>query len=199
MAGLTLTLISPDRAKLLKLRKEWNKVLTGGGFAPLAKRAMPTVLDVELLSKPSSRDSTAPNGSSIAFIAEYGGRRALMGADAHPDLVEESLTRLGGANGRLAVDLVKLPHHGSRANLTRELVEKLDCRRFAISTSGAVFGHPDPEAIARILKFGDGGPKTFYFNYSSERTSPWNNGELKTKWNYDCIYAEDNTPLTIDI
>jgi hypothetical protein len=199
VAGLSLTLVSPDRAKLWKLRKEWNKALIDADLAPLAKRRMPEVLDVERLSAPSAHDSTAPNGSSIAFIAEHGGRRLLLGADAHPDIMEASLTRLAGADGKVTVDLVKLPHHGSRANFTRELVEKLDCRRFAISTSGAVFGHPDPEAIARILKFGDPRPKIFYFNYASERTQPWNDDKLKNQWQYDCVYAEKNMPLAIDI
>lgn len=199
VAGLTLTLVSPNRAKLWKLHNEWDKALATAGLAPLAKRKMPTVLDIEALSAPSSHDGTAPNGSSIAFLAEYAGRRALLGADAHPDLMEASLTRLAGASGKVAVDLVKLPHHGSRANVTSELVEKLDCRRFAISTSGAVFGHPDPEAIARILKYGDGTPKTLYFNYASERTTPWNDATLKDKWKYDCIYAEKDMALVIDI
>jgi hypothetical protein len=201
-AGLKLTLVSPTRAKLWRLRTEWEKWRDTHpvGIAPLGKRAMPATLDVEALSGPSPLDGTPPNGSSIAFIAEYDGRRVLLGADAHPDAVLASLTGLVGPDASCAVDLVKLPHHGSRANVTRALVEKLDCRRFAISTSGAVFGHPDPEAISRVLAFGDAGAKTLYFNYASERTSPWDDPALKGRWHYDCVFPDAaGESLLIDI
>ena len=154
-AGLKLTLISPSRPKLWRMWTEWEQWRQAhGGLQPLGKRALPATLDVEMLSAPSATDGTAPNGSRGARIAEFSGRRVLLGADAHPDVVVASLTALAGAGNAVPLDLVKLPHHASRANVTRELVELLDCRRFAISTSGAVFGHPDPEAIARVLKFG---------------------------------------------
>jgi hypothetical protein len=207
-AGLTLTMLSPDRAKLDRLRQDWQKAIkpppkpvaaTGGGLEAFGKRPMPAVLDVDKLSKPSSIDTAPSNGSSIALIAEYGGRRVLLGADAHPDVVVERLAEIAG-EGSCQVDLVKLPHHGSRANVTREMLEKLDCDRFAISTSGAVFGHPDPEAISRVLKFGSDRPKTLYFNYTSERTLPWNDPALTAIYSYRCIFPDTiDTPVEIDI
>ena len=207
-ADLRLTLISPNRDKLSKLREGWRKALAPPAplvpisrmLQALGKRRMPPTLDVEALSGPSSADNTAPNGSSIALIAEYAGRRVLLGADAHPDVVLDNLTSIAGDAGSYKVDLVKLPHHGSRANLTREILDKLDCDRFAISTSGAMFGHPDPEAISRILKFGRPRLKTFYFNYASDRTLPWNDATLKRKYGYDCVYPlAANDPLIIEI
>ena len=201
-AGLKLTLVSPSRAKLWRLRSQWEKWRDTHptGLAAKGKRPMPPVLDVEALSVPSPRDSTAPNGSSIAFVAEYDRKTVLLAADAHPDVLLTALTALAGPEGRCAVDLVKLPHHGSRANVTREVLEKLDCRRFAVSTSGAVFGHPDPEAIARILKFGADGHKILYFNYASERTLPWHDRDLEASWDYECVFpAAEGSPLAIDI
>lgn len=201
-AGLTLTLVSPSHAKLWKLRTEWDKWrVAKAGLQPMGKRPMPAVLDIEALSAPSPIDSTPPNGSSIAFIAEYDGRRALLGADAHPDVLVPRIESLaGGPDKTLPLDLVKLPHHASRANVTRELVESLDCSRFAISTSGAMFGHPDPEAIARLLRFGQPGAKTLYFNYVSDRTEPWDDAALKARWNYACKFPPaPDTGIVIDI
>jgi hypothetical protein len=208
-AGLELTLVSPSRAKLNKLRTEWNQwrapkptpaaPTPGAGLQAFGKRAMPAVLDVEALSAPSGTDSTAPNGSSIALVAEYDGRRVLLAADAHPDVLLASLTALG-AGGRYPVDLVKLPHHGSRANLTREVIEALDCRRFAVSTNGTVFGHPDPEAISRVLKFAGEGRKTLYFNYASDRTRPWDDPALTARFDYECVFPSvAGEPLVIQI
>ena len=207
-ADLTLTLISPNRAKLDRLRDGWRKalappprpVLIGGTLEAFGKRKMPSTLNVEALSGPSSSDNTVPNGSSIALIAEYAGRLVLLGADAHPDVVLDNLTAIASDVGTYKVNLIKLPHHGSRANLTQEILAKLDCDRFAVSTSGAMFGHPDPEAISRILKFGPPRLKTLYFNYASDRTLPWNDATLKTKYAYDCVYpAAANEPLIIEI
>lgn len=209
-AGLKLTLISPDAGKLERLLKDWRKALAPAVRRALAtaartlqsfgKRTMPPNLDPEILSAPSGIDTTPPNGSSIAMIAEYDGRRVLLGADAHPDVILQSLERIAGEGEPLHVDLVKLPHHGSRANVTRAIIEKLDCVRFAISTSGAVFGHPDPEAISRVLKFAPARRKTLYFNYRSDRTEPWDDGTLKARYDYICEFpAAPGQPLTIDI
>lgn len=208
-AGLSLTLVSPTLAKLERLRNDWRSALrppavpsgpATGRLEQLGKRPMPDRLDVEALSRPSKNDSTAPNGSSIAMIAEYVGRRILLGADAHPDALLESLGRLAANGEQYQANLIKLPHHGSRANVTAELIQKIDTRRFAISTSGAVFGHPDPEAISRVLKFGTPELKTLYFNYASERTLPWRDQDLQARYGYECIYpAEADRPLVIDI
>lgn len=207
-AGLTLTLISPDTGKLEQLLKNWRKALApvvrvaveAGGLQPFGKRKMPATLDPEKLCAASNIDTTPPNGSSIAIIAEYDGRRVLLGADAHPDVVLESIERIAGDQKSLKIDLVKLPHHGSRANITNAIIEKLDCDRFAVSTNGAVFGHPDPEAISRLLKFAPQREKTLYFNYRSERTEPWDKQDLRTAYNYACIFPQvEGEPLVIDI
>ena len=125
----------------------------------------------------------------------------LLGADAHPDQIATTLAANAGEDGRCRFDLVKLPHHGSQANVTREVIELLDCRRFAFSTSGSKFGHPDPEAIARILKFGNAGTKTFWFNYASDRTTPWDDPALKAQWDYACVFPPPgaDAPAVIDI
>ncbi|WP_086608869.1 ComEC/Rec2 family competence protein [Erythrobacter donghaensis] len=213
-AGLTLTLISPDRGKLEDLRREWEKWREGqddGGtglspspaeaaLAPLGKREMPDVLDVEALSAPGGDDNSEANGSSIAMIAEYAGKRVLLAADAHADLIEAGLAKAAGDEARVTIDLFKLSHHGSRGNLTEALLARIDCRRFAISTNGSRFGHPDPECIARLLRFGTPGPKTLYFNYATDRTTPLDDAALKAQWDYACVFP-DAAPggLVIDV
>jgi hypothetical protein len=211
VGGLNLTLLSPNRAKLERLRSEWIKwrspvatadqPQTGSpNLHAFGKRPMPAVLDVEMLSAPSNLDKTAPNGSSIAFIAEYEGRSVLLGADAHSDALLNSLVALADGDSKVKVDIIKLPHHASRANVTRSLVESVDCNRFAVSTSGAVFGHPDPEAISRVLKFGNPNLKTLYFNYASERTRPWDDASLQSQYGYECVYPEaEGEPLVIAV
>lgn len=210
VAGLTLTLLSPDRAKLAALHQRWAAWRTTeaarvaarelkkiDGLEAMGRSPMPAVLDVDALAEPTAIDPEPPNGSSIAFIAEWDGRRVLMGGDAHPDLLARSLAALSAEP--VPADLFKVPHHGSHGNCTRELVERLDCRRHVISTDGSRHGHPDPQAIARLLKYGPPGRKELHCNYRTARTTPWNDDALQALHNYDIFFPADSDVLEIDI
>ncbi|MCW2363171.1 MULTISPECIES: ComEC/Rec2 family competence protein [Sphingobium] len=212
MAGLTITLLSPDAEKLAKMRKAWTAWRTAdaakaaakalraaSGVQRMGRKAMPTVLDIETLSAPTPTDPEPPNGSSIAFLAEWNGKSVLLAGDAHPDLLAKSLCALLAPGKRLTVDLFKVSHHGSHGNTSREVVEALDCRRFLISTNGKRHGHPDPEAIARLLRFAPDGMKTLYFNYRTPRTDPWDDAPLSAKYGYATEFAGPDGILLIDI
>ena len=55
---------------------------------------------------------------------------------------------------RLKLDVLKVSHHASQNNLSKDLLALLDCRRYCISTNGDYFCHPDREAVGRIVKYG---------------------------------------------
>ncbi len=97
------------------------------------------------------------------------------------------LDRLGPGPTRL--DAFKLPHHGSKANVDRELLERVTCRRYLVSTSGAVFGHPDREAMARVIKFGGPTP-TLCFNFASAKNRVWDDDTLRADHGYATVYPE---------
>lgn len=209
--GLKITLVSPNNAHLQTMRARWRQWRTekaanrsaerlAVGLQAMGRQPMPDRLDVATLAaKPENVDPEAPNGSSIAFVAEFAGKRVLLAGDAHPDLLTQTLGAVAAAEGgRCRIDLFKLSHHGSKNNISRALIETLDCDRFLISTNGKIHGHPDPEAIARILAFGPTRPKTLYFNYATERTTPWNDDVLKAKHDYECFFS-DGAPLTLEI
>jgi hypothetical protein len=215
--GLKITILSPDAEKLSALRDEWEEWRTeaaakvaeqqrkqdvGGLQGMGGRRPFPRVLNIDALATSDEVvDDEAPNGSSIAFVAQWKGKRILFGADAHPDLLARSIAPLAAAEGgRYRIDLYKVAHHGSRKNTTRALIDLLDCNRFAISTSGARHGHPDPETVARLLKSAPKGAKTFYFNYRQENTSPWGDIQLQAAHNYVCSFpSEQNGTITISI
>ena len=98
----------------------------------------------------------------------------LFGADAHAPLLLKNLQRYAAEIGeaRPRIDLFKLSHHGSNANISMDLLRAIDCRRFLISTNGDNFAHPDDAAIAKVISAADK-PVTFYCNYHSARTDPW--------------------------
>jgi len=156
--GLEVTILSPTNEGLRKLAPKWERECKKAGLLPGHGAEVPRAqqrtdilgwnVDV-MASMPYRRDRAEANGSSIAFIAEYGGKRLLCGADAHSEVLEKSLDRLGAGPHQLAA--VKLSHHGSKANLSPGLLERVRSRNWLVSTNGAKFGHPDPEALARVI------------------------------------------------
>lgn len=198
--GLTLTLLSPDDAKLKRMAKKWNKEVAKIGKAPGSGdflAAEPgrnlTSTDVPRLAKSAfSSDTTEANGSSIAVLAEFEGKSVLLGADAHAPLLLASVDRLLAERGgtRLKVDAFKLPHHGSRNNLHLPLLDKLDCRHYLVSSSGSLFKHPDGEAIARVIQAG--GPKpVLHFNYETKFNARWKDPAVQARWGYAAVYPAE--------
>lgn len=110
------------------------------------------------------------NASSIAFIIKWHDFSALFLGDARPEIVVDSLRKLGyNENNRLKVNYMKVSHHGSLNNTSPELLSLIDCNHFLISTNGGAgrSKHPDREVIAWILCRKSRGEETthLYFNY----------------------------------
>jgi hypothetical protein len=206
---MQLTVLSPGREQLQALRTEWQKTMgAAAGDRDVAlkeltvrtrykdvlgRRAGP---DIDLLADSETPlDRSAPNGSSIAVLAEFHGNSCLFAADCHPDVLERSIDRLLRArrSERLRIDVLKVAHHGSKYNNTSSLLQKLNCPMYLISTSGQIFHHPDPECIARIIKYGGPGVQ-LYFNYDTERTRLWDDAELKRRYHYEVTTRPGNDP-----
>lgn len=199
--GLAITLLSPSDAELAELEPVWNAWLRRTKLretdtdveaeAPPGLESLSVLNVEELACEPFKEDGEAPNGSSIAFLAEFEGKRVLLGADAHPSRVVASLKALGyGPDNRLKLDLFKLCHHGSKGNCAPELLTMIDCTRFAISTDGTRHNHPDPQTIARILVADAGRPKEFHFNTRQPNAEVWDDPTLQARWHYRCIFPD---------
>jgi len=153
-------------------------------------------MDVEALANVAfAEDSGVANAASIAFLAEFNGKALLVGGDARSDVLCDSIRSLLSQRGRkrLRLDAFVIPHGGSQRNLSRELLELLECDRYLISTNGAVFQHPHRETIARIITFGratSDRPLTLVFNYRSQFTEVWSNPELQQRYRYTAHYPQ---------
>lgn len=210
---MKLTLLSPNIQGLDKMAKAWEKTIKKKGFNPgdleaalkaLAskKKFIPMEgllgttpnLD-ELLSSQFLKDDAVPNGSSIAFLAEFDEKKVLLLGDAHPDIIYDSLKSLCKERGvnQLEVDAVKIAHHGSKKNTSQDMLKLIHSPIYLISTNGDQFKHPDPECIALILEYGK--PKKLYFNYISDYTKSWLDEKSQKKYRYKAIGRESTAPL----
>jgi len=220
--GMTLTLLSPTWDSLTSLKRFWERELedlpSAGALNPGdAERALeffgtrpalqPDLLgggwiDVDdLLEHPYSSDTKAPNGSSIAFLAEHDGHAVLFTGDAHPPILERAIERLLEERQQsiLKLDALKVSHHGSKNNTSTKLLDLLDCHRFLISTNGSRHKHPDGESIARILNRNHTAsePTELYFNFQSKYNSVWDDEDLKEDWNYRTHYEAEGSLIEL--
>lgn len=210
--GLSLTVLSPGPEQLARLRTTWDIEVRRAGLEPgSAKQALEKLDRTKKLhsltlgpERPAVRalaraktpvDRAVANGSSIALLAEWEGRAVVLGADAHPDVLARSLEQVITERGleTLRLDAFKLPHHASAANVTTEMLRLVDCDRYLISTNGAVFHHPDSEAIARVIEHGGAAPE-LWFNYRSPETEIWDDRALVREHGYRPIYADRDSP-----
>lgn len=195
--GLTVTLLSPGTAQLRRLYPKWAAALarmraeqSEGSPAKRAPDELGDGIDVAALAAaPFKEDTSEANGASIAVLLEYRKRRLLLGADAHPGVMGSSIDRLLLESGepQLALDAFKVAHHGSAANTSKQLLEKLATKQYLVSTNGAVFEHPDREGIARLIAHGGREP-TVYFNYRTEFSEIWDAAILKARHRYEVAY-----------
>lgn len=199
--GLTLQVLSPRRADVLALRDAWADE-TGRDPMLAEEEALPEVamlemereqasMDIaELAREPFVMDTSKPNRSSIALIAEYDGKRILLAGDAHHDVLLAALDAEAPA-GRIKFDVVKLSHHGARGTNPVKLMQHLDCPNFLISTSGGRFRHPHRQTIARILTSKQN-RVTLHFNYGPPSNMIWDDAALKSAWGYDTKFPTEN-------
>ena len=209
--GLRLTLLAPGRGELLRLRRVWEREVRRAGFAPgstrdalemLERQKRLTPLDTflgerrvdvaGLASRASDLDTSVTNASSIALLAELGDRRVLLTGDATPEVLTAQVRALLSERGldRLQLDAFKVPHHGSRNNLTAGLVRLLPSRHYLFSTDGKHFGHPDDAAVARVVMGAPRGAE-LVFNYRTGRNALWDDPALQSDHGYRARFAED--------
>lgn len=202
--GMRLTLLSPDWSKLCKLRPVWENELAKAGLIPGKAEAADIetpgieafgALDIsEILVAAASSfkpDESEANGSSIAFIAEFAGRRAILTGDAHVDRMLKSLSRLNGGEP-VSVDAYKLSHHGSRGTHSVDLMRLVRSSRFLVSTDGSRHGHPHDEAIARTVA-NAGGPVELVFNYDGDISRRWFGSAARKHFDFEATFPDTDT------
>lgn len=185
--GASVTLLSPTVTSLYTLREAWAQnrlqqetekkavVTETKSVAPvgLERMGVPLIpaIDVDALLKTTcDEDRSVANGSSIAFLFSFGNASLLLAADAHANVLLETASVLDGGLPR-SVDVLKLPHHGSAANVTVDLLKAFPTKIYIVSTNGNKHEHPDDLAIARIVDSAPG--SKILFNYPGAAYKRW--------------------------
>ena len=145
----TLTVVAPDAGALDDLGTKWDKWLS---HHPEAVQAA------------GYDDHSIFNLSSIVVLAEADGKRMLLCGDARGDRVLEGLEKAGKlpAGGTLALDVLKLPHHGSIRNVDDDFFQRLPAAHYVISADGRD-GNPESATLEAIVAARGGADYEIHF------------------------------------
>lgn len=211
--GMELTLLSPGREALVRLKTKWkdevagilNKSTIEERWAK-EKRYNQSASDIlglkiELLQKAKPEpDNSEANQSSIAFIGKYDGKTCLFAGDATSDYLLKAIDPMLKKSGKpkLQLDAWKLAHHGSKKSNLEILMQKIDSKNLLVSTDGSRYHHPNEECIAKLL--GINGPDlNFYFNYYSKQNKVWEDAALQKKYKYKTFYPAEGDGITFTL
>lgn len=154
--------VESQRVRIAQNRRVVERQLS---LADLALNEMPkTSANTDLINK-----------ASIAFVLECDGKSILMMGDARAENIVTYLNSKGySAKNPLNIDCMKVSHHGSRNNISVELLDMLYCEKFIISTDGGYGNsyHPDRETVAKLLCHpcrNSEIKRHLYFNYPLEK------------------------------
>jgi beta-lactamase superfamily II metal-dependent hydrolase len=156
-AKLRFTVLGPRQAELDALNTKWDKEVKAL-LAKKKKKKKGTAGEAELTQDELRAlaaefvDKSIHNLSSVVVLAEFEGKRILLTGDARGDFVLTSLREAKLLDhGKLAVDIFKVPHHGSIRNAAAELFEVVVADHYVFSANGRD-GNPDPPTFDLIFK-----------------------------------------------
>ena len=193
--GLTIWLLSPTQRELTALAKQVAAGLQDNEKATPRDRlgrqdSWPPPAHVSLLAKPFIPDKSASNASSIAMLLCFAEKQILLSGDACAEVICATLGHYWPGR-KLKIDFLKISHHGSQANISKDFLSRLKCKRFGFSTNGKIHAHPDQLAIARVVA-STHNPELI-FNYANMWTNRWRN--RPASWPlYSTTYPSSGAP-----
>jgi hypothetical protein len=149
---LRITILNPGAAELQELKELWkkeSKVKSATGVVPQGLGDGAITFD---------EDSDAFNLSSITMLLEGFDRRILLTGDQLSEHIVDALEGLKDEHGNplkekgkpFHVDLIKVPHHGSKANVQKRFVDEVTADIYVFSANGKD-QNPDPEVLELFL------------------------------------------------
>jgi hypothetical protein len=142
VGDLKVTVVAPRNAELEALQTKWNKEIK-----PLLTKAEDRKSRAEIAAYV---DQSVHNLSSIVVLVESQGKRILLTGDGRGDHTLEGVKAAKLLkNGKLRVDVLKLPHHGSERNVAPDYFETIVAKHYVVSADGK-FDNPDVGTLQMI-------------------------------------------------
>ncbi len=152
-----ITVIHPNQERLQELQVKWDKDL---------KKAKKKGDNNIIFASIRSLDKSPFNLASIVCMIDYKRKRILLTGDARSDdilkgLEEAQLLRRGKVN----IDILKIPHHGSDRNLSTQFFQKVNAKHYIFSADGR-HHNPDKASLIMLLD-GTGSREDFTVHFTN--------------------------------
>lgn len=187
--GLTFTVLGPNSERLDNLEADWKAKVK----KLKAKKKNASAADLEQLAA-AFLDESIYNLSSIVVLASLDGRTMLLTGDARGDDTMKAISQaklLSG--GRLHVDLLKVPHHGSDRNVSTEFFRVITADHYVISANGE-HGNPDVPTLKMLseARQADDKPYTVYMTNKLTKVDTFVRGEQQAGRKMRAVNRADN-------
>lgn len=140
--GLKLKVIGPMRKELLDLQKKHDAYLRANN---LGRRDAAAALA-------AFSDKSVPNLASIVVLAQSSNKKILLTGDARGDKILEGMENAGliSHSGSLKVDVLKVPHHGSDNNVTKQFFTRVKADHYVFCGDGE-YGNPERSTMEMLF------------------------------------------------
>lgn len=143
-ANLEITVVGPTITNLKKLQVEWEEWV---------KKNEQQIADGKYTKEVAmAMDRSVPNFSSIVLLIKADGKTILLTGDCRGDHLQQGLIETGlSTDGKLQVDILKVPHHGSMRNCKQQFFREVTANTYIISADGTN-DNPDTELLYWIVE-----------------------------------------------
>jgi hypothetical protein len=141
--GLEITVIGPTAGNLKKLQAEWDEWIK--------KHEQKIAAGQYTREVAANLDRSVPNLSSLVLLIKAGDESLLLAGDCRGDHLQQALIETGlSGDGRFHVNMLKVPHHGSKRNNPPAFLEQVTADTYIFSADGTN-DNPDEETLYRIV------------------------------------------------
>lgn len=166
--NLNIEILSPTKDDLDKYSSKKGAYLSSDDRCDWSK----SLASLEKFLDDDNLDTDLANKTSIVLNISADGRKVLLTGDVTPSRLNCIIDTMyiNNNNEPVYFDLIKLPHHGSYRNLTENILKKINCSTFVISTDGKNNFLPNKRALLKVVKHiyrSSDQPIELIFNYEA--------------------------------
>lgn len=189
--GIKFKFLSPSPDKLKLLLGKWEKEAPASLDTSAEKNDYSLTLKEHIEKDNFKEDTAVHNGSSISFIMTYQNKNFVFLGDAFPSVVTNSLQEFGYSKEKpVTAELLKISHHGSKANNNIEMLELIKTSKYIVSTNGDKHSHPNKQFLARLASINNN--CEVFFNYPEQIKKIFMPKDFSDFPNFKPTYQENN-------
>ena len=154
--GLQFQILGPRQDRVDALQRKWDRELERLGLA---------VIEAGDAGAAEMLDTSAYNLASLVVLARADGKTMLLTGDARGDHILASVEDAGLlVDGKLHVNLLKMPHHGSDRNVDTDFFRTITADHYVISGDGK-HGNPEVATFEMIFTARANDPFNLHLTY----------------------------------